>query len=322
MNRKRSHYWIWVLALLAVLISLIVVGYLIRTADLGRHQRSEEHLQNPAATEEPSAEPSAEAETAAPTPAPEEDPAVSEGLERVQSAFDSFLNSSAGNWSLYFESLGAHSYSWEASRGIGAEGAVSASVIKLFIMAAVYQEIEAGTIAHDTAYPLISGMITVSDNDAANRLVRMLGNGDAAAGMEKVNAYARSIGCEKTRQNRLMLDFNGAENYVTASDCGRILRLIYDGRCVSKTWSSEMLDVLKAQTVNNRIPALLPPEAVVAHKTGDLSNLSCGDAAIVFTPYGDYILCIISNDSPNDAQTITDIANLSAIIYHQFTGTS
>lgn len=34
-------------------------------------------------------------------------------------------------------------------------------------------------------------MITVSDNDAANTLVNMLGGGDDSAGMDVVNAFAR-----------------------------------------------------------------------------------------------------------------------------------
>lgn len=34
-------------------------------------------------------------------------------------------------------------------------------------------------------------MITVSDNDAANKLVNCLGGGDDAAGMARVNKFAR-----------------------------------------------------------------------------------------------------------------------------------
>ena len=41
---------------------------------------------------------------------------------------------------------------------------------------------------------LVRSMIRVSDNDAANTLVRRLGSGDAAAGMQKVNDYCAEHG--------------------------------------------------------------------------------------------------------------------------------
>ena len=61
----------------------------------------------------------------------------------------------------------------------------SASVIKAFIMAAVYDKLiypdEGTTVSSDyesTLKPLLTSMITVSDNDSANELVRQLGGGD------------------------------------------------------------------------------------------------------------------------------------------------
>ena len=41
-------------------------------------------------------------------------------------------------------------------------------------------------------------MISASDNDAANELVRRLGGGDTGAGMEKVNAFAKANGFAET----------------------------------------------------------------------------------------------------------------------------
>lgn len=75
----------------------------------------------------------------------------------------------------------------------------SASVIKVFIMATVYDRIcypqnEQTAIYISEQYDgelrdLLSNMITVSDNDAANRLVELLGNGDFNVGKEAVNAF-------------------------------------------------------------------------------------------------------------------------------------
>ena len=84
---------------------------------------------------------------------------------------------------------------------------------------------------------------------------------------------------------------------------------------MSASASAEMLALLKAQTVNDRLPANLPQGVTVAHKTGNLSNLSCGDAGIIFTQRGDYLLCVLSNHSQNDVQTTGAIAVLSRTIY-------
>ena len=68
----------------------------------------------------------------------------------------------------------------------------SASVVKVFIMGAVYQYIcypdaESPEIPYQEAYEgqlrdLIGNMITVSDNNAANALVEILGQGDYQRG--------------------------------------------------------------------------------------------------------------------------------------------
>jgi beta-lactamase class A len=56
-----------------------------------------------------------------------------------------------------------------------------------------------------------------------------------------------------------------------------------------------MLDVLKRQKVNDRIPRYLPNDITVAHKTGLLKN-TVSDVGIVFTPHGDFIICVITAD--------------------------
>lgn len=313
-----QSFWIWVAVLTAILAALIVINILVRLPH-GGEQTDPRAAESLSVSAEPAVE---ETVGAAEEPEVQETTSVETAAPRVgemQSVIRGVTDSSAGAWSVYYESLAEGSYGSSADVG-GSDKMVSASLIKLFIMGAVYQEIESGILSHDAVYSDIYSMITASDNDAANRLVRALGNGDAAAGMGKVNSFARSIGCSQSEQNRLMLDNNGLQNYVSARDCGVILRMIYEGRCVSQTWSAEMLNCLRAQTVNNRLPAQLPSGVSVAHKTGDLSNLSCGDVGIIFTQHGNYILCVINNQSPDDGQTARDIASLSAQVYAQFTG--
>ena len=149
------------------------------------------------------------------------------------------------------------------------ESMVSASIIKIFIMAAAYEDVDAGKFSEEALSDDIYEMITYSDNEATNRLVTALGQGDPGAGMARVNAYARSVGCPNTRMERLMLVENGKQNYVS------------------------ILSILKEQRWNDYIPKGPPEGTAIAHKSGDLIGIVQGDVGIVYDGKGPYIVCII-----------------------------
>jgi len=115
-----------------------------------------------------------------------------------------------------------------------------------------------------------------------------------------------------------MLEQNGLENYTSAADCAIALRMIYAGTYVNQRWSEQLLQLLLQQTVNNRLPKGVPAGTPVAHKTGDLQNLSCGDVGIVYGQSGAYLLCVINNHAVNDVQTAADFAELSGRVYRFF----
>lgn len=239
----------------------------------------------------------------------------------AQAILDRFVSGRSESWDVWFEDLSGGEASAQAQKNVPqGHGFVSASLIKLFIMGAVYEEIEAGNIAHDDVYADIKTMIQNSSNDAANSLTRLLGGGDAAAGMARVNRFADSIGCYDSRLNRLMMDFNGNENYTTAKDCATLLRMIYEGRCVTQGWSAEMLSILKGQNFRDRIPRLLPRGTEIANKTGSLYEHSNGDVAIIFSPTGDYILCVITNEFASSDEVMSAMASLSLEIYNWYNG--
>ena len=299
---------------LAIVLAVILLVLIVAAFAAARHRAKPPApvAESPAVAAAPTASP-AETPEAEPDPTPEAEPAPAANA-KVQQAFDDFLAAQGGTWDLCFVSLTDGSEAAAQSGHTAESRSVAASVIKLYVMGAVYDAIAHGALTHDAVYNDLYSMITVSDNSACNRLVTLLGGGDAAAGMQKVNAFAASIGCGDTQMNRLMLQ-PGTENFVTARDCAAILRLIYQGKCVSADASQEMLKLLRAQTVSDRIPANLPQGTAVAHKTGNLVNLSCGDVGIVFTPNGDYILCMLSNYSQNDGQTTAAMAMLSRTVY-------
>ena len=188
----------------------------------------------------------------------------------------------------------------------------SASVIKVFIMGAVYDRIcypssEEKTIYYAENYEgelrqLLEQMIRVSDNNAANRLIEILGEEDFRAGAAVVNDFCREHGYLQTSVGRRFLESNPTgDNYVSAHDCTAILSAILNGKLVNEEASSKMLDILKGQSYTWKIPAGLPEGFSSANKTGEMPEgygLGCieNDIAIVFSGYGNYVISILSND--------------------------
>ena len=212
------------------------------------------------------------------------------------------------------------------------ESMQSASVIKVFIMAAVYGKICYPASDQEAVYAqeqydgelkeLLTNMITVSDNEAANRLVELLGNGDFEAGKQIVNAFCRENGYTGTHLGRRFLAENPTDdNFTTAADCGKLLREIYGGSCVSQEASAKMLELLKGQTRTGKIPSGLPQSITAANKTGEMSEgygLGCieNDIAIVYGEQQDYVICVLSNDlAGRNEEAIQKIQEISSYVY-------
>ena len=77
-----------------------------------------------------------------------------------------------------------------------------------------------------------------------------------------------------------------------------------------------MLDLLKKQKLNNKLPANLPEGVEIAHKTGEIGYFT-HDAGIVYTSKGDYIIVVLSqSDMPSAAED--RIASISKNVYDYF----
>lgn len=208
----------------------------------------------------------------------------------------------------------------------------SASVIKAFIMAAVYDKLvypnEGTTVSSDyesTLKPLLTSMITVSDNDSANELVRKLGGGDFQAGATIVNEFCQERNYTSTHLGREFLATDPTDdNYTNASDCCRLLSEIYNSSLVNADASAEMLSLLQAQTKTEKIPAGVPSGVATANKTGELADSDKlgvveNDIAIVFDENHPYVLCVLSNNIQNNTSAQDTIKKISADVYTYMT---
>lgn len=103
----------------------------------------------------------------------------------------------------------------------------------------------------------------------------------------------------------------------SAKEWGEFFEKLYKGEIISKEYSDKMLELLKKQQINDRIPKLLPREVVIAHKTADIGKFE-HDAGIIYSPAGDYIFVGLSEyDIPDTAGA--RIAEISKAVYDYFT---
>lgn len=137
---------------------------------------------------------------------------------------------------------------------------------------------------------LVRHMITRSSNLATNILIDYIG-------AEDVQRTVRNLGATTMEVLRGVEDIKafeaGRSNTATAHDLGLLMRRIESGSAVSPDVDAVMLDVLKAQELNDMIPAGLPDGVEVAHKTGFITGIN-HDTAIVAPGENAYVLVILT----------------------------
>ena len=247
-----------------------------------------------------------------------------------------FLNNviaqSGAACSVYYKSLTTDQLFYNYSGQMPA-----ASLIKVFILAEAMDEVNAGNYKLEDEYKikgsdivegspalqnkpagtkisfgtLLEKMITVNDNTATNMLIDILG-------MDTINEYIQAKGYEDTVLSRKMMEVEaqkaGKENYTSVNDLVNIFERLYNNKCVSADYDKKMLQLLKEQKANNKIPALLPKNIIIAHTDGDLPGVQ-NDCGIVYAKEN-YILAIMTDGSIDKSKTLKTINQISSIIYN------
>ena len=213
-----------------------------------------------------------------------------------------------------------------------------ASVIKIAILARMYQAARAGKFALDdritiqpseavagsgrlqerlksggpatlTVRELIAAMIEWSDNTATNKCI-------ALAGMDDVNRMMDELGLPHTRLRRKMMDSTavarGEENLSTPEEMARLVETIYRGKLVDHAASREMVEILKK--VEGGIHEGLPLDIETASKTGELPGAR-GETGIVFLEGRPFVLSVMSAFIDDRR---TPVPEVTRIVYRYF----
>lgn len=191
----------------------------------------------------------------------------------------------------------------------------AASVIKLPIMAALYQAWADGVLRRtrdDEAH--LRRMITRSSNTSTNALLHRVG-------MDRVNEWLRSNGYRQTAVRAFILrDEPFGPNTVTAREMTYLLRQIVRGEAVDADSSAEMRELLLKQRWRERIPAGLPKDVKCGNKTGTMSDL-IHDVGFVESPSGlRYYVAILVERPDRSCVKAENLAQLSRSIYRYLNG--
>ena len=218
---------------------------------------------------------------------------------------------------------------------------VYCSTFKMYLAAATLLRVQAGEERLDRAIPvtqadmvnhapvtepaiggtltieqLMKGTVEVSDNPAANILIRELG------GLDALRAFYRGIGDTDTRVDRLEPEMNrldGDKDTITpVQSVANIHRLLVSSDTPLSAASKTLLMrwLVDTPTGMGRIKAGVPAGWTVAHKTGTGGYGPVNDIGVLYPPSGDPIVMAVyfhATRESTDAQREAVIADATRI---------
>ncbi|WP_199332514.1 serine hydrolase [Anabaena catenula] len=213
----------------------------------------------------------------------------------------------------------------------------AASTIKVPILIALFQDVDAGKIRLDemltlqqdmiaggsgtlksnrvgtqySALEIATKMITVSDNTATNMLISRLG------GKDVLNERFRTWGLATTMIRNSLPDLQGT-NTTSPRELGNLISMINQGNIVSMRSRDLMLNIMSRTERDHLLPSGLGQGSKAYHKTGDIATM-LADAGLIDIPSGKrYIAAVMVQRPTNDPRAEKLISSISAAAYQQF----
>lgn len=219
----------------------------------------------------------------------------------------------------------------------GKQTFAAASTIKVPILVAFFQAVDAGQVQLDetltlksnqivggsgnfqddppgttyTALEVATATIVTSDNTATNMLIERLG------GIDSLNLMFQNWGLTDTALQSPLPDLTGT-NITTPQDLTRLISSIERGELISRRSRDRLLDIMQATENNALLPQGLGTGASIAHKTGTLNSV-LADVGIVDLPSGKrYIAVVIVKRTDSDEGAVDMIRQISSTAYEHF----
>ena len=205
------------------------------------------------------------------------------------------------------------------------EQVITASLYKLGVLAEAERRVDAGELHYNdmitiqpeditvdgsfedagvqlTLDSALEAMITISDNGAALALWHILGGSNIDATLDKAGVKNFHVAFDDTE-----------DNWATPHAIGTFFTLLAKRQLISAAASDRMLARLERQQINDRLPAQLPPDVVIAHKTGNLAGVT-HDAGVIYTKTGPRVVVAMTWDAP-DEEAANFISSIGSLVY-------
>lgn len=267
----------------------------------------------------------------------------------LKTVVDQSLQGQSGTWAVYIEELSASPSATE-KQDINLEkysrlddiSFPAASLYKLVLLSAVLKEVEqdridegetiASTKTHlkevyggiDFGYEDAPEKINYTIREAMSRVGRISDNFAAIMLTDRLSQLPHKDG-----ENGLLYqmvselgmthtDFSTDPIQTNAQDVGTFFKRLNNGQVVSQKTSDGLAGLLSLSRINDRLPAKLPADVKVIHKTGELSRVR-HDAGIIYPTAGNpYVLVVLSKDLSHEDDGVDAIAQLSKDVYEYF----
>ena len=194
------------------------------------------------------------------------------------------------------------------------------SIIKITFLVEFYRQITEGALPYEI--DLVEKSITESSNWTSNKLIEWIGDLDPDLGLKRLNKTYNMLSLDSTFIGGLY-DSDAIPGFrhtpansrndittepdpymqTTASDIGLLLKGIYEcsrhntgllidvfGDQITQSECLDMLEWLSKNKIGVLLEAGVPEGTKIAHKHGWAEGEPIGDAGIVFTPSGDYVI--------------------------------
>lgn len=156
---------------------------------------------------------------------------------------------------------------------------------------------------------LLTQMIAVSDNTAANMLIRLVGRSN-------INGEMHNLGLSHTHLSDYIHTAGWSIRNTLRTSPADMVRLLSDmaQKHLVDEWSSQsMIDILERQEINTLIPEPLP-QILIAHKTGSLDD-TLNDVGIVYASNGAYVIAVMTTQLPTLSAGRRFIRRVSSMAY-------
>lgn len=209
------------------------------------------------------------------------------------------------------------------------------SLYKLWVLATAFKQIEKGLLSEEEILngnaadlnkefgidpenaEITTGVITLSVKSAINQMIAISHNYAAfllveKIGLSNISAFLRE---NNFNESKISID-NAGLPATTVYDIALFWEKLYKNELANSENTKRMIDILKKQSLNNKLPKYLPKDVVVAHKTGEIGPFT-HDTGLVFGSKSDYLIVVLSeSDFPPGAEE--RLAAISKSVYEYF----